>query len=75
MGYDFDAIIKPADEQSHYNLSYSEFVVPLVKAVQEQQAVIEDQKKDLEQKQSAIDDLTRRLEALEKLILGGEWSF
>ncbi len=33
--YDFSGIIKPANEHSQYNLSYSEFVVPLVKAVQE----------------------------------------
>jgi polyhydroxyalkanoate synthesis regulator phasin len=31
-----------------YSLAYSEFVVPLVKAVQEQQAMIENQKNQLE---------------------------
>jgi trimeric autotransporter adhesin len=40
-------------------LRYSEFVVPLVKAVQEQQAVIEKQ-------QSQIETLLKRIEALEK---------
>jgi hypothetical protein len=40
-GYDFSGVIKPKTEQDHYGLSYESFVVPLVKAVQEQQALIE----------------------------------
>src|SRR5260221_7419809 len=36
-GFDFSGVVKPANEHSKYMLSYSEFVVPLVKAVQEQQ--------------------------------------
>ena len=42
-GFDFSAIIKPSNEKSHYNLSYAGFVVPLVKAMQEQQALLEEQ--------------------------------
>lgn len=34
-GYDFDGVIKPTSDKDHYRLSYSSFVVPLVKAVQE----------------------------------------
>jgi len=34
-GYDFNGIHKPKDENDNYSLSYSQFVVPLVKAVQE----------------------------------------
>jgi hypothetical protein len=40
-GYDFDGVIKPAHDKDHYRLAYSEFVVPLVKAMQEQQLQIE----------------------------------
>ena len=41
-GYDFDGVIVPKDiNKDHYQLSYASFVVPLVKAVQEQQATIE----------------------------------
>ena len=36
-GFDFSGVIKPANEKSHYDLAYAEFVVPLVKAAQEQQ--------------------------------------
>jgi trimeric autotransporter adhesin len=40
-GYDFNGIHVPVNESDNYSLSYSQFVVPLVKAVQEQQAQIE----------------------------------
>lgn len=39
-GYNFSGIIKPKTEQEHYSLSYESFVVPLVKAIQEQQKLI-----------------------------------
>ena len=40
-GFDFSGVVKPANESSQYQLAYSEFVVPLVQAVQEQQREIE----------------------------------
>jgi hypothetical protein len=36
-GFDFSGVVKPANDRSHYDLAYAEFVVPLVKAAQEQQ--------------------------------------
>jgi hypothetical protein len=39
-GYDFSGVLKPENDQSMYQVSYSDFVVPLVKAVQEQQKEI-----------------------------------
>ncbi len=50
-GYDFSGVRAPEGTSKLYSLSYGEFVVPLVKAVQEQQALIE--------------KLTRRIEELE----------
>jgi hypothetical protein len=41
IGFNFDGIKKPQNEKDHYSLSYEEFVVPLVKAVQEQQKMID----------------------------------
>src|SRR6266536_2387041 len=35
IGYDFSGVDKPTNEHTPYGLRYSEFVVPLVKAVQE----------------------------------------
>ena len=48
-GYDFSAIIRPTTPESTYHLSYAEFVVPLVKAIQEQQKQIEKQQQQIEQ--------------------------
>ena len=41
LGFDFSGIDKPKNEKDFYGLRYAEFVVPLVKAVQEQQLMIE----------------------------------
>jgi len=60
-GYSFSGIVRPAGADDHYSLSYESFVVPLVKAVQEQQQRItaQDQK---------IERLQKQLEALKTLI-------
>ncbi|WP_162915754.1 tail fiber domain-containing protein [Paraflavitalea soli] len=60
--YEFDGVVAPRNNRETYGLSYSQFVVPLVKAVQEQQrniAVLE--------KENA--DLKKRIEKLEALII------
>ncbi len=41
VGYDFSGVDAPTNDASLYGLRYAEFVVPLVKAVQEQQAIID----------------------------------
>jgi hypothetical protein len=48
-GYDFSGIIRPKTEDDHYSLSYESFVVPLVKAVQEQQKLIADLQKQIDE--------------------------
>ena len=40
VGYDFSGVDAPKNEADFYGLRYAEFVVPLVKAVQEQQETI-----------------------------------
>jgi hypothetical protein len=40
VDFDFDGIVQPEINGGHYSLAYSSFVVPLVKAVQEQQGMI-----------------------------------
>ena len=42
VGFDFSGVDKPKNAEDLYGLRYAEFVVPLVKAVQEQQAMIEE---------------------------------
>ncbi len=49
LGFDFSGVDKPQNEHSLYGLRYAEFVVPLVKAVQEQQQQIEQQQQQIEQ--------------------------
>jgi trimeric autotransporter adhesin len=59
IGYDFSGVDKPENENGMYGLRYAGFVVPLVKAMQEQQQMITELKK-----QNA--DLQNRVVALEK---------
>ncbi|HMQ75183.1 MAG TPA: tail fiber domain-containing protein [Flavobacteriales bacterium] len=40
VGYDFSGVTPPPNENQLYTVSYEQFVVPLVKAVQEQQVLI-----------------------------------
>jgi hypothetical protein len=48
LGYDFDGVNAPRNETDHYSISYASFVMPLVKAVQEQQTIIEQQQKQID---------------------------
>jgi hypothetical protein len=57
VGFDFSGVDAPKNEKDMYGLRYAEFVVPLVKAIQEQQEEIE-----LLQQQNA--ELAMRLSAL-----------
>lgn len=78
IGYDFSGVQQATDEVGMYSLSYASFVVPLVKAVQEQQQIIEmlDSKiQKLHQKNSTteaklkdvMDEMKEMKLALEKL--------
>ena len=69
INYDFNGIIRPQSEQDHYQLSYATFVVPLVQAVQEQQALIEKQQTQIEALQAKVAQfkkLESRLQVLER---------
>jgi len=61
VGYNFSAIQKPVNDKGLYSISYAEFTVPLVKAVQEQQVQIEELK-------TANNNLQKQLERLIKII-------
>ena len=61
-GYDFSGIIAPKTEQEHYSLSYESFVVPLVKAVQEQQKTIDAQNKTIAGLQQQLDEIKQLLQ-------------
>ena len=61
VGYDFSGVDKPRTKDALYGLRYAEFVVPLVKAVQELSAQNIELKKQLE-------DLQKRIKKLESPI-------
>jgi hypothetical protein len=61
--YDFDGIKKPLNDKDNYGLSYATFVVPLVKAMQEQQATIQSQEKELEDLKARLDRIEKQLNA------------
>jgi hypothetical protein len=59
-GYDFDGVQHPKSDGDHYTIGYATFVVPLVKAVQEQQAQIEQQQQLIEQLRKEVEALKQR---------------
>ena len=78
LKFDFSGVDTPANENDHYGLRYATFVVPLVKAVQEQQEIIETQQVnienlkqknvELEAKVSSLKSLENRISELESLL-------
>lgn len=56
-GFTFSGINKPINDKDVYGLRYDEFVVPLVKAIQEQQAIIESLQNEL----LAIKEVNRQI--------------
>ena len=52
FGYEFGDVEKPTDEVGMYSLGYAEFVVPLVKAVQE----LADENNALKSRLQAMED-------------------
>lgn len=75
VGFDFSGVDKPKNENDYYGLRYAEFTVPLVKAVQEQQAIINDLKSknvkmefELQTNKNQVEDLKVEVENLKSLI-------
>ena len=59
-------MIVPKNSTETYGLSYSQFVVPLVKAVQEQQQIIKDQNKKIDKLQQQMDLLIKEMQSLKE---------
>ncbi|RMB59557.1 hypothetical protein EAX61_08205 [Dokdonia sinensis] len=57
LNFDFSGIKTPEDDNDIYGLRYASFVVPLVKAVQEQQSQIEDLKREVQELKHLKDEL------------------
>ena len=56
-GFSFNGVDKPDTKDGFYGLRYAEFVVPLVKAVQEQQLMIDQLKESVENLKKELDTL------------------
>ncbi len=72
IGYDFSGVDAPKNENDYYGLRYAEFVVPLVKAVQEQQDKIEEQQKTiatLQNRLSEMETMKKEMKVLKHLII------
>ena len=70
-GYDFSGVNKPANDKTPYSLTYESFTVPIVKSIQEQQALLNDANAKiniLEVKNNALEEKNRELENRLKLI-------
>ncbi|HNJ90688.1 MAG TPA: tail fiber domain-containing protein [Chitinophagales bacterium] len=65
IGYQFDAVHKPVDENDNYGLSYGQFVVPLVKAVQELSMDNNKMKAEVERLRIQLDDLYKKIATTE----------
>jgi hypothetical protein len=63
VGYNFSGILRPQTPEDHYSLSYEAFVVPLVKAVQEQQQAIAAQNKIIAELQQQLKEIKQMLQA------------
>jgi hypothetical protein len=55
--FEFSGVDSPQNDHDYYSLRYAEFVVPLVKAVQEQQEIIEDQQSQITNLQEKYDEI------------------
>ena len=56
-GYNFNGVHKPNDDNDNYSIAYSQFVVPLVKGMQEQQKMIEAQQQEIDELKKMLKDL------------------
>lgn len=57
IGFDFHGVDKPKNENDYYGIRYAEFVVPLVKAVQEQQEIIDNQNERIQKLEEQLQQL------------------
>ena len=68
IGYDFDGLHVPdaSNPTDNYSVAYSQFVIPMVKAIQEQQQEIDTVKKENAELKALAAKQTQMLEMLEK---------
>ena len=68
LGYDFSGVDKPQNKYSLYGLRYAEFVVPLVKAVQELSKMNDDKEAKINAQQKINENLQKQINELKAMI-------
>ena len=66
-GYQINIVHTPSNPTDNYSIAYGELVMPLVKAVQEQQQQIEELKKKNDAQQNLNNELLERIIKLESI--------
>ena len=73
LGYNFSGVDAAKNEKDLYGLRYAEFVVPLVRAVQEldenQKAKVKSQEEEITKLKTEINDLQKQMEELKSMIV------
>jgi len=64
--YNFSGVVAPENEKDHYSIRYAEFVVPLVKATQQQEEKLDEQNAKIEQLENEIASLKQLVKNLAK---------
>ena len=59
VGYNFSGITRPVNENDLYTLRYQDFIMPMVKAIQEQQSIIETQNEKIAAQEVKIERLMK----------------
>jgi len=67
-GYNFSGVQTPVNNNTLYTLRYAEFVVPLVKGMQEQQAIIDQLQADKTADEQQINLQEERIKRLEEQV-------
>jgi hypothetical protein len=70
IGYDFSGVDAPASPDGLYGLRYAEFVVPLVKAVQELSSMNDDKTKAIADLKTQLADQQKQINELKAMIAG-----
>lgn len=68
LNYDFSGVDAAKNSKDLYGLRYSDFVAPLVKAVQELSKMNDDKTNQINQQQKQIDDLKANLQQLQNIV-------
>ncbi len=67
-GFTFPGIDIPKNENEVYTLRYTDFIMPLVKATQEQQDIIEEQEKEIKTQEEINRQQQTEIEELKKMV-------